>query len=249
MPVRQIIEIDRDLCDGCGDCVTACAEGAIELIDGKATLVSDVYCDGLGMCLGHCHAGALRVVERDSEAFDERAVEDHLARRRVATLGPGGLPVVPVISPRPTGGGCPGSTARSLETPASATDDGQTMRSHLGQWPVQLHLINPEAPSFAGHDVLLAADCVAYAVGGFHRRFLSGKALAIACPKLDSNQEIYLEKLVRLIDDAGIRSLTVMIMEVPCCRGLGALAQEAARRARRDIPVEMAVASVQGDVR
>jgi Pyruvate/2-oxoacid:ferredoxin oxidoreductase delta subunit len=248
MPVRQIIEIDEALCDGCGDCVTACAEGAIDIIEGKARLISDVYCDGLGMCLGHCHTGALTVVEREGPAFDEAAVEAHLARRRAATKPASGLPTMPTLAPVTTGG-CPGSTARVLASPHVTADEVPATASYLGQWPVQLHLVNPETPCFAGSDLLLAADCVAYAVGGFHLRFLDGKALAIACPKLDDHQELYLDKLVRFIDVAGIASLTVMVMEVPCCRGLVSLAREAARRAQRDPEVDVVVVGVQGDVR
>jgi NAD-dependent dihydropyrimidine dehydrogenase PreA subunit len=251
MGVREVIEIDEKLCDGCGDCVTACAEGAIAIIDGKARLISDVYCDGLGACLGHCPQGALTVVQREADAFDEEAVEAHLAqlRDKNATTA---APQLSIVSPQPMmggGGGCPGSRAQMHQPVApnsSATCDGPS--SQLRHWPVQLHLVPPTAPFFQKKDVLLAADCVAFAVGDFHQRFLAGSSLAIACPKLDSNQEIYLQKLVAMIDEAEIRSLKVMVMEVPCCGGLVQLAQEALRRAKRDLPVECLVVGTQGHI-
>lgn len=250
MAVREVIEIDEELCDGCGDCVTACAEGAIAIIDGKAKLISDVYCDGLGACLGHCPQGALKVIEREADAFDEQAVEDHLQRLRKGkpVLSPG--PQLSVVSqPAMMGGGsCPGSRAQMHQPMAAPETGGTGGPSQLRHWPVQLHLVPPTAPFFQGQDVLLAADCVAFAVGDFHQRFLAGSSLAIACPKLDSNQEIYLQKLVAMIDIAEIRSLKVMVMEVPCCGGLVRLAEEAVRRANRDITVECIVVGTQGHI-
>jgi len=251
MPVREVIEIDEELCDGCGDCVTACAEGAIAIIDGKARLISDVYCDGLGACLGHCPQGAIKVIEREAEAFDEQAVEDHLSKLRAGKRTASAPPMLSVVSPSPmmAPGGCPGSRLQMHQpaAPSPAADcDGPS--SQLRHWPVQLHLVPPTAPFFQDQDVLLAADCVAFAVGDFHQRYLAGSSLAIACPKLDSNQEIYLQKLVAMIDEAKIRSLKVMVMEVPCCGGLVRLAEEAVRRAQRDIPVECLVVATQGHI-
>jgi Pyruvate/2-oxoacid:ferredoxin oxidoreductase delta subunit len=251
MAVREVIEIDEALCDGCGDCVTACAEGAIAIIDGKARLVSDVYCDGLGACLGHCPQGALNVVEREAGVFDEQAVERHLTKLRK-----GAEPEMPraqfnIVDQAsiPVGGGCPGSRLQFRETPVeSPSTDADGPPSRLRHWPVQLHLAPPKAPFFQNQDVLLAADCVAFAVGDFHQRHLAGSSLAIACPKLDSNQEIYLQKLVTMIDEAKIRSLKVMVMEVPCCSGLVRLAEEAASHAKRDVPVECLVVGTQGHI-
>jgi NAD-dependent dihydropyrimidine dehydrogenase PreA subunit len=251
MAVREVIEIDEKLCDGCGDCVTACAEGAIAIIDGKARLISDVYCDGLGACLGHCPQDALKVIQREADEFDEAAVESHLQRLRENQERAAGAPQLTVMSqpPMPVAGGCPGSRTQ-MHQPAVATEaiacDGPS--SQLRHWPVQLHLVPPTAPFFQNQDVLLAADCVAFAVGDFHQRFLTGSSLAIACPKLDSNQEIYLQKLVAMIDEAEIRSLKVMVMEVPCCGGLVRLAEEAVRRARRSVPVECLVVGTQGHI-
>jgi NAD-dependent dihydropyrimidine dehydrogenase PreA subunit len=251
MTVREVIEIDEKLCDGCGDCVTACAEGAIAIIDGKARLISDVYCDGLGACLGHCPQGALKVIHREADAFDESAVERHLAQLKDSSDEHRTAPQLTVMSQPPmmAGDGCPGSRAQMHHpaTPPSGDSGGGTP-SQLRHWPVQLHLVPPTAPFFQNQDVLLAADCVAFAIGDFHRRFLSGSSLAIACPKLDSNQEIYLQKLVAMIDEAEIRSLKVMVMEVPCCGGLVRLAEEALRRAKRDLPVECLVVGTQGHI-
>jgi NAD-dependent dihydropyrimidine dehydrogenase PreA subunit len=245
MPVRDIISIDESLCDGCGDCVTACAEGAIRIIDGKARLITDVYCDGLGACLGHCPTGALTVVRREAEDFDERAVEAHLERERERT--PAGLPV------RGQAGGCPGSMQQSFSAPETAEDTARPLRaastpSRLSQWPVQLHLLQPTAPFLDNRDLLVAADCVAYSIGGFHDRFLADRSLAIACPKLDSHQEIYLEKLAAMIDHGGIRSISVMVMEVPCCSGLVQLVEHAIAAATRTIPTTVRVVSIRGEV-
>ncbi|MCP4896883.1 MAG: 4Fe-4S ferredoxin [bacterium] len=246
MAVRDIIEIDEELCDGCGDCVSSCAEGAIQMIDGKAKLVSDVYCDGLGACLGFCPQGALTVIKRDSEEFDQAAVDVHLSK--IATSeAPAPQTPLPTMHPAPTSG-CPGSRATAFAAPDEADEVAGPQPSRLGHWPIQLHLVPPTGPFFQGADVLLAADCAAFAVGGFHEKFLKGRSLAIACPKLDSQQEIYLEKLVAMIDQAKIESLTVVIMEVPCCGGLMQLAQAAAERAQRSIPIRAVVVGVRGDV-
>jgi NAD-dependent dihydropyrimidine dehydrogenase PreA subunit len=252
MAVRQIIEIDEDLCDGCGDCVSACAEGAIKLIDGKAKLISDTYCDGLGACLGDCHVGAIKIIERDAGGFDEEAVAVHLTK-----IGRGHEQIsVPrplnIVNPISTGGGggCPGSRAQTLQ-PAPVTGKGEVppAASQLGHWPIQLHLVPPSAPFFQGADVLLAADCVPFAVGDFHQRYLAGHSLAIACPKLDHNQEIYLDKLVAMIETAQIASMHVMVMEVPCCSGLVRLVDEARKRATRQVPIKCTVIGTDGAVR
>lgn len=252
MAVRQIIEIDEDLCDGCGDCVSACAEGAIKLIDGKAKLISDTYCDGLGACLGDCHVGAIKIIERDADGFDEEAVAVHLTK-----IGRGHEQIsVPrplnIVNPISTGGGggCPGSRAQTLQ-PAPVTGKGEVppAASQLGHWPIQLHLVPPTAPFFQGADVLLAADCVPFAVGDFHQRYLAGHSLAIACPKLDHNQEIYLDKLVAMIETAQIASMHVMVMEVPCCSGLVRLVDEARKRATRQVPIKCTVIGTDGAVR
>lgn len=249
MAVREVIEIDEELCDGCGDCVTACAEGAIAIIDGKARLIGDVYCDGFGACLGECPRGAISIIRREAEAFDEEAVARHLSLEEK----PGGRAAVGSALPMADGmqvsASCPGARARVWDGPTVDSETPASLgKSHLRQWPIQLHLVPPTAPFFHDADVLLAADCVAYSVGGFHGRFLDGKGLAIACPKLDSHQEIYMEKLVAMIDDAEIRSLDILVMEVPCCSGLVRLAQQASAQARRTIPMRCRVVGVRGEI-
>jgi len=252
MAVRQIIEIDEELCDGCGDCVSACAEGAIQLIDGKAKLVRDSYCDGLGACIGDCHAGAIRIIEREAEGFDEAAVQVHLA-----TIGRPHAPAPrePSLNVLHTplaggGGGCPGARAQVLQPRPAVVSGGATAgSSQLSHWPIQLHLVPPTAPFFVGADVLLAADCVPFAVPDFHGRYLAEHSLAIACPKLDHNQEIYLEKLVAMIDGAGVASIHVVVMEVPCCSGLVRLVDQARRSASRQVPVRCTVVGTDGAVR
>ncbi len=229
MSIRDVITIDESLCDGCGACIPSCAEGALALVDGKARLVDDRHCDGLGACLGECPRGAISVVRREAQEF----------------VGP--VPGAPASDAEPA---CPGSRPMTF-VPIGLTPDGTKGTSaptRLGQWPVQLHLLTPAAPFLAGADLLLAADCAAFAAGDFHERFLRGRALAIACPKLDSRQESYVEKLAGMIDHAGVRSLTIVIMEVPCCGGLVRLVQAAAAQAERQIPVTVIVLGTRGDV-
>ena len=272
MATRNLVLIDEERCNGCGQCVTACAEGAIRLVDGKARLVSEIYCDGLGACIGHCPEGAITVVPTEAKPYDEAAVAQHLAaldaRGGIASLtrgAPAPAPATPAASApvraaAPAhghghghghgGGGCPGSRAFAFE-PAPSTapaDEAGTRPSQLRQWPVQLHLVSPHAAYYRGADLLLAADCTAFAVGDFHRDHLRGHALAIACPKLDDGRETYVEKLTALFDDAQIRSLTALIMEVPCCGGLIAMAREARDRATRKLPIRVKTVDVRGDV-
>ena len=250
MAIREIVHIDEDLCDGCGDCVPSCAEGAIRIINGKAKLVAENLCDGLGACLGHCPQDAIKVERREADNFDEEAVEQHLA-----DAAPNPVPLS-MVGPAPTQltpmpGNCPGSQMQHFADagPAAApAPHPNAPATALRQWPVQLHLVPPTAPFFQEADVLLAADCAAFATADFHGRFLAGKGLAIACPKLDQGQEIYLQKLVAMIDEARINTLTVMVMEVPCCTGLVGLAQEAVARATRKVPVKRIVIGTRGDV-
>ncbi len=255
MAIRKIVEIDEELCNGCGLCVPSCAEGAIQIVDGKARLVKDLYCDGLGACLGDCPLGAITIVEREADAYDETAVEAHLARmgRAPQHAHAPAAPAAPAPMPHAHGGGgCPGSAMRQFaakpaasETPSSrpAADTPSALR----QWPVQLHLVSPLAPYFQGADLLLAADCTAFAHGGFHARFLEGKALAIACPKLD-NPQGYVDKLAAMITEAGIKSITIMMMQVPCCRGLEHFVEQAMQIAGTRIPVRRVIVGVEGDI-
>jgi NAD-dependent dihydropyrimidine dehydrogenase PreA subunit len=259
MALRNIIEIDEELCDGCGECVPSCAEGALQIIDGKARLVSDVLCDGLGACLGECPTGALQVIQRDAPEFDEAAVAVHLGPAASGAHGqkqaghPATAPMAASSHPA-SGHGCPGSAVKVFplidKTPVAAPPAfaASPTGSKLRQWPVQLHLVPPTAPFFQDRDVLLAADCVPVAVADFHESFLDGRGLAIACPKLDSHLDIYVEKLVAMIDEARIRSLTVAIMEVPCCGGLLRMAMQAQAAATRKIPVRLVKVGIRGDI-
>jgi len=248
MPVREIIEIDEALCNGCSACVSACAEGAIQLIDGKARLVKDEYCDGLGACLGDCPTGALRVIQREAPEFDEVAVEGHLTNIGRSPEAHQQRHTHPAPSPHQAPhapGGCPGSMMREFaprQAAAVATDTPSALR----QWPVQLHLVPPTAPYYRDADLLLAADCAAFACGDFHARFMADHAIAIACPKLDDPSG-YVDKLAAMITDGGIRSITVVMMQVPCCRGLQRLVDLAMQTAARRIPVRTVVLSLEGE--
>jgi NAD-dependent dihydropyrimidine dehydrogenase PreA subunit len=248
MAKRKIIEIDRDKCDGCALCTTACAEGALEL-DGenKAVLVREIFCDGLGACLDVCPTGALKVVERESEEYDSRAAFGHVLKTRGAAAA---SRVHGIAEGRPQAGhsGCPGSLARDI--PCASGPEAESVisgKSRLSQWPIQLHLISPLAPYFAGSDVLVAADCTAFALGGFHDELLKGKKLVIACPKLDDTQG-YVEKLAELIKRNGLKSLTVAIMTVPCCSGLERVVRMAVELAAVPIEVRKVVVGIDGKI-
>ncbi len=365
--LREIIKIDEDRCNGCGLCIPNCHEGALQIIDGKARLISDLMCDGLGACIGHCPEGAMEIERREAEPYDEIQVIKEMVKKGKNTViahmkhlkdhgefvflkqavgylmdnaGSIDFPAREVIqevhlySPRKEdhepaaagnnenperlintrkedhepavakgspellsaktagvaggagcggasrgsasngngpghqhlhapeaalshNGGCPGSRSISFTAPvkngtAASPDSNAGLpagnSSQLTQWPVQMHLINPQASHFRGSDLLLAADCVAYSVGNFHGDFLKGKTLAIACPKLDSNKEVYMEKLIRLINDAHINTLTVLKMEVPCCSGIEQIAMAAVKSADRKVPVKSITIGVRGDM-
>jgi len=255
---RKIIHIDDKLCNGCGQCIPNCPEGALQMIEGKARLVSDLFCDGLGACIGECPVGAITIEEREAEAYDEPRVMENVIsqgqgviRAHLAHLQEHGeqeylAEALAVLEEKGIAVEIP--EAQNVEQAGIAHVHEGAPASQLRQWPVQLHLVPPSAPYFKDAEVLLAADCAAYAHGDFHGQFLQGRRLAIACPKLDSNQDIYLDKLKALIDFAGIRSLTVLTMEVPCCRGLLQLARRAAAESERKIPIQWFEVGVQGDV-
>lgn len=274
MAKRQIIKIDADKCNGCGLCVPNCPEGAIQMIDGKARLISDLFCDGLGACIGECPVGAIEIEEREAAPYDEAQVMENIIKHGKGTiiahlkhlqehgetvflnqakeiLKEKGIEIdMNEIKPaHGHGGGCPGSKMMSFDKNEENSGDESGQRaSQLRQWPVQLHLVSPMAPYFRGADLLLAADCVAFSVGDFHRDHLKGKSLAIACPKLDSDMDVYVDKLKTMIDEAKINTLTVMIMEVPCCSGLLQLAKQAASQAERKVPIKAMVVSLQGEI-
>ena len=258
--IREIVRIDENKCDGCGLCVPACAEGAIKIIDGKAKLIADNLCDGLGACLGHCPQDAIIIEKRAAEDFDEEAVENHLRKNAPEKLAAfhaehqkapsaGGCPSARVQEfSRPTphaGGGCPSARLMNFSGGEQEGNVEGQRPSELRQWPVQLHLVPPTAPFFQGADVVLAADCAPFAFADFHKDVLKGKALAIACPKLDDTSP-YVDKLTAMITQSGIKSLTVVLMEVPCCGGLLGMAKQAIANSGVDIPLETIVVGIQG---
>ncbi len=250
--VRKIVKIDEEKCNGCGECVPSCAEGAIRVVNGKARLRADNLCDGLGACLGHCPMGAITIEERPAEEFDHQAVEQHLkAATAPAPFVPsplgGGTPPLKHQAPstmHPTGG-CPGSRVRMFEPAAQPSDPRSEMSdpkpsspSRLRQWPVQLTLLPPQGALWQDADVLLCADCVPFAFPDFHEKLLAGKTLAIACPKLDDCQS-YVDKLTTIFANNSIRSITVARMEVPCCSGLTRVANLALQASgRTDLRIE-----------
>ena len=232
MPVRRsIIRVDEEKCNGCGQCALACAEGAIEIVDGKARLLSEVYCDGLGACIGECPQGALTIEVREAEEFDERAVEAHLAHREPAALACG----------------CPGSAVQEMPHGEPAGEEGEPAASRLANWPVQIHLVPPAAPYLQGAALTIAADCTAFAFGDFHRRFLEGRVLLVGCPKLD-DAAFYRDKISRIFRENAVASVEVVYMEVPCCRGLVQLVRLALSDAGRAIPLTATRVAIRGQV-
>lgn len=296
---RNIIEIDDEKCTGCALCIPNCHEGALQIIDGKARLISDLFCDGLGACIGHCPEGAIKIIEREAEAYDEVKVmtemvkkgkntilahlkhlkdhnEDELLKQAVkyikenkidmypdelakpvttaGTYAPSKMHGMPVLAHHEAGSacGCAGSAPKDFRIDMQKVEQAAQVTteavSELRQWPVQLHLLNPNASYFKNADVVLAADCVAFSMGNFHSRFLKGKTLAIACPKLDTNKESYIEKLATMIVGSNINTLTVVMMEVPCCSGLLQMVKIAIGQSGKNIPVKRVIVTVQGEV-
>lgn len=281
---RQIVKIDEDKCTGCALCIPNCAEGALQMIDGKARLVSDLMCDGLGACLGHCPEGAITIEEREAEPYNESKVMEEMVKQGKNTIIAHlkhlkdhnehaymkegvtyllehqneldfSVQEVVLAVKTPAGGanaghfsGCPGS--RTVEFSEQKQVDSNTgpQPSALRQWPVQMHLVNPVASYFQNSDLLLAADCTAFAIGSFHSDWLKNKSLAIACPKLDSHMEVYIEKLIEMIDNAKINTITVLVMEVPCCGGLLQIVKAALSKAGRKVPVRKVVVGLQGRI-
>jgi NAD-dependent dihydropyrimidine dehydrogenase PreA subunit len=272
-----MIVIDEEKCNGCGLCVPNCPEGALQIIDGKVRLVSDLLCDGLGACVGECPVGALKVQKKEAEPYDEKKVMENIIKAGENTIKAHlkhlyehgqieylnqaieflnhkkiKIPEYKEVKTMDFEGfsGCPGSRMMDFrgEDTNQAEQTKTNQKSELRQWPIQLHLISPLAPYFNRADLLLAADCTAFAFGNFHSDLLKGKAIAIGCPKLDENQEIYEEKITALIDEAKVNSITVVIMEVPCCGGLLSLAQSALQKAKRKVPIKMVIVGIKGEI-
>jgi NAD-dependent dihydropyrimidine dehydrogenase PreA subunit len=284
--VREIVNIDEDLCNGCAECVPNCHEGALQIIDGKARLISELMCDGLGACIGHCPQGAITIEKREADEYNEEVVISQMIKKGKNTVFahlkhmqdhnetsflnqaltyikahrdemPFEIKEVHELlhSEKTTshqdgpGCGCAGSAAVSFEAAGlrMATHTNE-MASALTQWPVQMHLINPAASYFQGADLLVAADCASFAYGNFHNDFITGKKVVIACPKLDQGKDIYVEKLVRLVNEAKVNTITVVIMEVPCCGGLSQMVQTAVQMASRKVPVKEVIIGIKGNI-
>ncbi len=241
---RKIIKIDEELCDGCGNCILACAEGAIQIVEGKAKVIADKYCDGLGACLGDCPQGALEVIEREADEFDEEAVEELLKQQKADK------------NAAPAGCGCPSTALKTFPTAgadhacncaneAKAQPSGGP--SALGHWPVKIRLVPAGAPFLKGSDLLIAADCVPVAVPSFHEQFLTGKTVMTGCPKFD-DADGYVEKLAQVFAESGIKSITSVVMEVPCCSGMPIIIKKALERAGVNLPYTEVVVSAQGKI-
>ncbi len=231
---RKIIEIDEELCDGCGECVPACEESAIQIVNGKARLIAEKYCDGLGNCLGECPTGALQVVEREAEPFDEEAVQEMLARQKSEQSR--------------SAGGCPSAGLQQFASCDRANLPQEQSGSALSHWPVQIKLVPPQAPFLKDADLLVTADCAPVATAEYHSRFLPGKVALMGCPKFDDAQE-YLQKFKDIFTQAGVKSVTVLSMEVPCCSGLLGIVKKAVEMAGVQVSLKNIILSTKGDVK
>jgi ferredoxin len=236
---RKIIEIDEEKCDGCGSCIVNCAEGALEIVNGKAKLVADRYCDGLGACLGECPTGALKIVERDAEGFDEKAVEHRLKAESPHSEAP------------QMACGCPSANIQVFDKSCSCfntpAEMAPTQESALRHWPVQIRLVPPTAPFLRNADLLVAADCTPIAYSNFHRDFLAGKTVLIGCPKFD-DAEAYIEKFAQIFTHNSVKNVTVVVMEVPCCSGLPMIVHRGMELSGKEVPMDKIVISARGDI-
>ena len=270
---RKIITIEADLCNGCGDCIPTCPEGAIQMIDGKARLISDIFCDGLGACIGHCPTGAITIEEREAEEYNEKKVMENIVKAGKNTiiahlkhLHEHGEIIylnealdylrsnnveVPDYEDDEPHGGCPGSKTMNLKNDnvsSQSSNSNIKIESELRQWPIQLQLLNPNAPYFKDADLLVAADCVPFAHADFHRKFLKGKTLVMFCPKLDKVVDNYIEKMAHIFTIHKINSITIVKMEVPCCGGTNYVVEEALKKAGKNIIIKEYTMSLEGDI-
>jgi len=283
-----MVKIDEEICTGCGLCVPNCHEGALQIIDGKAVLISDLMCDGLGACIGHCPEGAITIETREAEPYNEKKVMEVMVKKTRNTIiahllhlkehGEDGYLsegieyldknrdsikhnvneiIAEVMNEKKLqhehdhgsqGCGCQGSAPQEFKRADIMGGVALSDESELTHWPVQMHLINPNAPFFRNSDLLIAADCTAFSLGAFHTRFIKGKSVVIACPKLDQGTDIYIEKIKVLVDQAQVNTITVVIMEVPCCSGLLSMVKQAVEGATRKVPVKLVVAGVRGSI-
>ena len=273
MVKRKIIKIDDEKCNGCGLCIPNCPEGALQMIDGKARLISDLFCDGLGACIGHCPQGAITFEEREAESYDERKVMENIMRagpntikahlvhlkehgetkffeEAIAVLEENDIDIPDLEDEKMhTHQGCPGAAMREFKQKSGSSnpENNSEQASALTQWPIQLHLVPAHAPFLENNHLLVAADCVPFSTPNFHSKLLHGKKLVIGCPKLDDT-DTYKEKLTEMFKNTKIKSITVGIMEVPCCHGLYSIVKEAVEDSGSDIPVIKEVVSIQGDI-
>jgi len=270
---RKIIEINEDKCNGCGQCIPNCPEGALQIIDGKARLVSDLFCDGLGECMGHCPEGAISIEEREAEPYDEKRVminiikagpntikahlthlkghgEMELYDQALQVLNEKTIEIPSLDEEEKLACGCPGTVAHSIEKDDTehACECQTSSTSQLRQWPVQLKLINPYATYLDDADILIAADCCAYAYGNFHQKFIKDRVAIILCPKFDTGIEQYIEKLALIFKNHEIKSISVVRMEVPCCGGLEKIVEAALQQAAKIAMVKINVLSVDGKI-
>lgn len=239
---RKIIQIDEEKCNGCGLCVPSCAEGALQIINGKARLVAEKFCDGLGACIGECPQDALHIIEREAEDFDEKAVEEYL-HTKAASLS---------SEPLNMACGCPSTQMQSFVPPTTCEGANQSAyfaseKSALTHWPVQIRLVPPTAPFLKGADLLVAADCTPIAYPNFHRDFISGKVVMVGCPKFDDVQN-YVQKFKDIFNTAGIKSISVVTMEVPCCQGLPTIVRKGLELSGKKIPLEQTIISTRGEI-
>lgn len=241
MPVREIILIDEEKCDGCGLCIPSCPEGALAIVNGKAKLVSESYCDGMGACVGECPQDAMKIIKREAPEFDEASVMENLRQAELKAKQAHASPHTPNF------GSCPGSRTMVLEKKDRRADTAVgKLNSELTQWPVQLHLVSPMAPYFDNRGLLVAADCVPFADANFHKSLLTEKSLAIACPKLDDTSS-YAPKLAEIIRRNNIPRITVAIMVVPCCMGLYGIVKEAVKMSGKEVEIDTIVVGVDGE--
>ncbi len=234
---RKIIEINEGLCNGCGQCVTDCAEGALQIVDGKAKMISEIFCDGLGACIGGCPTGALRIIEREAEPFDEEAVKHHIESSKPAP---------------PMACGCPSTQIRQFSSKPAVTDTPTSgsydeLPTCLSHWPVQIRLVPTSAPFLKDASLLIAADCAPVAYRNFHGDFLKGRTVMIGCPKFD-DIEGYYQKFTELFSQGSIKDITILSMEVPCCSKLPMMVKKALEASKRDIPLKEVIVSVRGNI-
>jgi ferredoxin len=267
---RDVIRIDEEKCTGCGSCVSGCPEGALQVIDEKARLISDLFCDGLGACIGDCPEGAIEVETREAEPYNEHRVMENIAKagpnvikahlKHLKEHGQGNLVneaidflkenniEIPDYEEEPMAGGCPGSMMKDLRRSGNQSAAPVMGTSELGNWPIQLHLLNPNAPYLKNANLLLAADCAPFAYADFHQRFLKHKVLIIFCPKLDKTIEEYVDKLSEIFQKQDIKSISVVHMEVPCCSGIEIIVQRALEKAQKNIIIRDYTISINGEI-